>query len=196
MFQQVDDPGETPGRDQEFLGKQADRYVASGDKVVPQDQEGEQKIGRGQSDEPYQGEYVITERILAGGGIEADGDRQCIGKKEGCDRDGETPWQTGGDQFGDGLVPFQRTAQVALQNVAQPAEITHVGGRIQPVPQAQRIDLRRVNGFLLLQELIHIGVHEISRRRFDDDEGDNGNDEQGGDHQQDAAHDKGQHVRE
>ena len=79
-----------------------------------------------------------------------------------------------------------------MEHAPNPLAVLHVNGLIQAVALLKLINSSLIPRALLLQ-LLHIGGEEVARGQLNDGEGDNGDSDQGGNHERGAADDKLEH---
>ena len=167
MPEPVEQLGEAPRGVFELAGKQAaGADPEQGQEQVHQDQ-GEQEVGGRQADEPHHGEAVVAERVLVGGGVDADRDRHHIGEQQGDAGQQHGERQSLQQQHGHRPAVHERRPQVA-----GPAQVLQIGGQVQAVLLLHGGDLLAAEagiGAARLHARQH-HRHHVAGRELDHDE--------------------------
>ena len=121
------------------------------------------------------------------------GDRYGKGEQQGEDAERQGQHQALADQLGDGLLPVQRDAEIALENSRDPFEILDIHRLVEAVETPQGLDLHLIHRRARGGELGHVAGHEVAGRRLNQDERHDREDEQQHRQQQEPLDDVDQH---
>ena len=177
MLQQVDDLPPAPGRGLILLRKEADGGDAKLNEGDPEEDEREQKAGRGNADKGYKSPEIVEDRVLIGGRVDADRHCHQPDKEGGQNRDDRGQWNACGQNFAYRLYVSERCPEIAFkQNVGDPEPVLLRQRLVQPVELAQSFDLLIGDLRACRAQAEHLHIQYVAGGKLDQDKGDNGND--------------------